>query len=112
MGKLIAGCFYSEEIFKINFPNEYLIEKIIRKKGKQVFFKLFEFDNTHNSWINTRDVQKINVSSTLAMNVIGIPQAGDTKNIITNIKHIHINLIKSNSSSNKITNLFMCKNNK
>ncbi|KAE9543661.1 hypothetical protein AGLY_002057 [Aphis glycines] len=51
-GKPIAGCFYSEEICKTNYPNEYLIEKIIRRKGKQVFVKWLEFDNTHNSWIN------------------------------------------------------------
>ncbi|XP_060876651.1 uncharacterized protein LOC132949674 [Metopolophium dirhodum] len=36
MGKPIAGCFYSEEIYKTNFPNEYLIEKIIRKKQNQI----------------------------------------------------------------------------
>jgi len=58
MGKPIAGCFYSEEMFKTNFPNEYLIEKIIRKKGKKVFVKWLGFDNTHNSWINTCDVKK------------------------------------------------------
>ncbi|KAL4123304.1 hypothetical protein QTP88_015502 [Uroleucon formosanum] len=28
-GKPIAGCFYSEEILKTNFPNDYLVEKII-----------------------------------------------------------------------------------
>jgi len=58
MGKPIAGCFYSEEIFKTYFPNEYLIEKIIRKKGDQMYVKWLGFDNTHNSWINTRDVKK------------------------------------------------------
>ncbi|XP_022174124.1 uncharacterized protein LOC111036422 [Myzus persicae] len=58
MGKPIAGCFYSEEIYKTNFPNEYLIEKIIRKKQNQMYVKWLGFDNTHNSWINTRDVKK------------------------------------------------------
>ena len=58
MGKPIAGCFYSEEINKTNFPNEYLIEKIIRKKQNQMYVKWLGFDNTHNSWINTRDVKK------------------------------------------------------
>ncbi|XP_050066654.1 uncharacterized protein LOC126555819 [Aphis gossypii] len=38
-GKPIAGCFYSEEIHKTNHRNEYLIEKIIRRKGNQVFVK-------------------------------------------------------------------------
>ncbi|KAE9542747.1 hypothetical protein AGLY_002658 [Aphis glycines] len=35
----IAGCFYTEEISKTNFPNDYLIEKIIRKKGNQIYVK-------------------------------------------------------------------------
>ncbi|KAE9521388.1 hypothetical protein AGLY_018210, partial [Aphis glycines] len=35
----IAGCFYTEEISKTNFPNDYLIEKIIRKKGNQLYVK-------------------------------------------------------------------------
>lgn len=58
MSKPIAGCFYSSEISKTNFPHEYLIEKIIRKKGDQAYVKWLGFDNTHNSWINTRDVKK------------------------------------------------------
>jgi len=57
-GKPIAGCFYSEEILKTNYPNDYLVEKIIRKKGKQIFVKWLGFDNTHNSWINTSDIRK------------------------------------------------------
>jgi len=58
MGKPIAGCFYSSEILKTKHPNEYLIEKIIRKKQNQMLVKWLGFDNTHNSWINTRDVKK------------------------------------------------------
>ncbi|KAL4104851.1 hypothetical protein QTP88_020127 [Uroleucon formosanum] len=36
-GKPIAGCFYSEEILKTNYPNNYLVEKIIHRKGNQIF---------------------------------------------------------------------------
>ena len=57
-GKPIAGCFYSEEILKTNYPNNYLVEKIIRRKGEQMFVKWLGFDNTHNSWINMRDIKK------------------------------------------------------
>jgi len=57
-GKPIAGCFYSEEIQKTNHPNDYLIEKIIRKKGDLILVKWLGFDNTHNSWINTGDIRK------------------------------------------------------
>jgi hypothetical protein len=57
-GQPIAGCFYSEEICKTNYPNDYLIEKIIRRKGKQSLVKWLGFDNSHNSWINTSDLKK------------------------------------------------------
>jgi hypothetical protein len=57
-GKPIAGCFYPEEILKTNYPNDFLVEKIIRKKGNQIFVKWLGFDNTHNSWINTSDIRK------------------------------------------------------
>jgi len=56
-GKPIAGCFYSEEIHKTNHRNEYLIEKIIRKKGNQVFVKWLGFDATHNSWLKASDLK-------------------------------------------------------
>jgi len=56
-GNPFAGCFYSEEIFKTNYPNEYLIEKIIRRRGKQIFVKWKGLDSTHNSWIYTRDIK-------------------------------------------------------
>ncbi len=57
-GKPIAGCFYSEELLKTNYPNDYLVEKIIRRKGKQIYVKWLGFDSTHNSWINTSDIRK------------------------------------------------------
>lgn len=57
-GKPIAGCFYSEEISKTNYPNDYLIEKIVRRKGDQLFVKWLGFDKSHNSWIKTRDIRK------------------------------------------------------
>lgn len=55
--KPIAGCFYTEEISKTNHPNDYLIEKILRKKGKQVLVKWLGFDNSHNSWVNISDLK-------------------------------------------------------
>ncbi|KAF0771145.1 Uncharacterized protein FWK35_00003046 [Aphis craccivora] len=36
-GKPIADCFYSKEILKTNYPNDYLVEKIIRRKGYTKF---------------------------------------------------------------------------
>ncbi|KAF0712107.1 Uncharacterized protein FWK35_00029830 [Aphis craccivora] len=57
-GTPIAGCFYYEELLKTNYPNDYLVEKIIRRKGKQIYVKWLGFDSTHNSWINTSDIRK------------------------------------------------------
>jgi len=57
-GKPIAGSFYSEEICKTKYPKDYLIDKIIRKKGDKLFVKWLGFDNSHNSWIYTRDISK------------------------------------------------------
>jgi len=78
IGNPILGCFYSEEIQRTNLPNDYSVEKIIRKKRKQMFVKLLRFDNVHNSWVNTSD---ISISRALDMNVSGCSQAGETKNL-------------------------------
>jgi hypothetical protein len=57
-GSPIAGCFYLEEINKTDFPNDYLVEKIIRKKGNRVLVKWLGFDSIHNSWIKEHDIKK------------------------------------------------------
>ena len=57
-GVPIADYFYSEEINKTNFPNDYLIEKIIRKNGNQVLVKWLGFDSSHNSFIKASDIRK------------------------------------------------------
>lgn len=56
-GQLIAGCFYSEEICKTNYANDYLVEKIIRRKGNKSLVKWLGFDESHNSWVNTKDLK-------------------------------------------------------
>jgi uncharacterized protein YcnI len=57
-GKTSDGCFYSEETFKTNYPNDYLIEKIVRKKGDQIYIKWVGFNSSKNSWINKSDIKK------------------------------------------------------
>lgn len=56
--KPIAGCFYQEQIHKTNHPDDYQVEKFIRRKGNRVFVKLLGFDSSHNSWINTSVFKK------------------------------------------------------
>lgn len=47
----IKGAFYEYELQKTKHPDTFLVEKVIRKKGNQLFVKWLGFDNTHNSWI-------------------------------------------------------------
>lgn len=54
----ISGCFYSEEISGTNYPDSFLVEKIIRRRGTQLFVKWLGFDKSENSWINISDVVK------------------------------------------------------
>jgi len=37
-------------------PDVYLIEKVLRKKGDEVYVKWPGFDNSHNSWIYKNNV--------------------------------------------------------
>lgn len=55
-GDLIKGGFYEEELQKTQFPNTYLVEKILKRKGSQVYVKWLGFNSSHNSWINKKDI--------------------------------------------------------
>lgn len=55
-GQNIQGTFYTEELLKTKYPDVYLIEKVIKAKGKQLLVKWLGFDNSHNSWINKTDL--------------------------------------------------------
>lgn len=55
-GQNIQGSFYTEELLKTKYPDIYLVEKVLKTKGKRVFVKWLGFDNTHNSWINKTDL--------------------------------------------------------
>lgn len=52
----IKGGFYEVELQKAKYPDTYLIEKVIRKKGNQLYVKWLGFDTTHNSWIPETDM--------------------------------------------------------
>ncbi|XP_015124149.1 uncharacterized protein LOC107046139 [Diachasma alloeum] len=52
----IEGGFYQEELTKVIYPDVYLIEKVLRRRGNKVFVKWLGFDNAHNSWINDDDL--------------------------------------------------------
>ena len=59
-GEKIDGSFYQEELQKTNFKkdNEYIIEKIIKTKGNQIYVKWRGYSNNFNSWIDKNTVTK------------------------------------------------------
>lgn len=48
----ILGAFYEEELQKTKYPNIYLVEKVIKKKGNKVFVKWLGLPDSENSWID------------------------------------------------------------
>lgn len=51
-GQPIMGSFYEKELQKTNYPDVYLIEKVLQKKESKVFVKWLGFSKKHNSWID------------------------------------------------------------
>ncbi len=55
-GKKIKGAFYSEELIPTNYPDIYLVEKVLRRKGNKALVKFLGFDSSKNLWINNKDI--------------------------------------------------------
>ncbi|XP_026824761.1 uncharacterized protein LOC113561774 [Ooceraea biroi] len=55
-GEPIAGGFYEHELHHVANPNIYLVEKVLRRKGAEVYVKWLGFDDSHNSWIHKDNV--------------------------------------------------------
>lgn len=51
-GQPIKGCFYEQELQKTKYPNVYLVEKVLKKRGNEVFVKWLGFSKDKNTWIN------------------------------------------------------------
>ncbi|KAL6418058.1 hypothetical protein ACFW04_012375 [Cataglyphis niger] len=47
----IAGGFYEHELLRVSDPDVYLVEKVLRRRGDEVYVKWLGMDETHNSWI-------------------------------------------------------------
>ena len=50
-GEEIIGTFYEKELQKTS-QEEFRIEKVIKRKGEQIYVKWKEYDNSFNSWID------------------------------------------------------------
>ncbi len=59
----IEGAFYEKELQRIQLPEEFRIEKVLRKKkqGKRTLYlvKWLGWDKTFNSWISEQDLGKL-----------------------------------------------------
>ena len=58
--KIIKGVFYEKELqLTKNTTGEYIIEKILKTKGNQMYVKWRGYSNNFNSWINKYDIKNI-----------------------------------------------------
>ena len=57
--EIIKGIFYEKELqLTKNNSDEYIIEKILKTKGNQMYVKWRGFSNNFNSWVNKYDIKK------------------------------------------------------
>ena len=57
--EIIKGLFYEIELSKTkNNSDEYIIEKILKTKGNQMYVKWRGYSNNFNSWVNKSDITK------------------------------------------------------
>lgn len=55
---IIRGCFYEQEIKLTNFPDTFLIERIIKKSKNYIFVKWLGLNSKFNSWVKSTDIVK------------------------------------------------------
>ncbi|XP_031335677.1 uncharacterized protein LOC116165394 [Photinus pyralis] len=55
-GKPIAGGFYEYELQKTKNHDVYLIEKVLKKRGNEIYVTWLGLDKSHNQWINKNNV--------------------------------------------------------
>ena len=54
-GEKIIGTFYENEL-QGSKQNEFRIEKVIKRKGDELYVKWKGYDNSFNSWIDKKDI--------------------------------------------------------
>ena len=57
--EIIKGIFYEKELqLSKNITGEYIIENILKTKGKNIFVKWRSYDSSFNSWVKKSDIKK------------------------------------------------------
>ena len=54
-GEEITGSFSEKELQKTN-QKEFVIEKVLERKGDKLYVKWIGYNNSFNSWINEKDL--------------------------------------------------------
>ncbi|XP_050452188.1 uncharacterized protein LOC126851897 [Cataglyphis hispanica] len=54
--KSVARAFYEHELHRVNYPDVYLVKKVLCKRGDEVYVKWLGFDGSHNSWIHKNNI--------------------------------------------------------
>lgn len=55
-GNVIQGGFYEPELARVKYPDIYLVEIFLQKRGSKVLVKWLGFPSEHNSWIDIKEV--------------------------------------------------------
>jgi hypothetical protein len=55
-GNIIKEEFYKDESLKTKYKDLYLTLQVLKKKGNKLNVKWLDFPNSHNSWIDVKDV--------------------------------------------------------
>jgi len=50
-GNTISGAFYEEELQKTKYPDTFLVERVLRRKGGKALVRWLGMDSSHDSWI-------------------------------------------------------------
>ncbi|XP_066261340.1 uncharacterized protein [Euwallacea similis] len=64
----IKSAFYEYDLQKTKHPDIYLVEKVLRRKGRKVYVKWLGFDKTHNSWIDINNKFAVEENSDIQFN--------------------------------------------
>ena len=57
--EIIKGIFYEKELqLTKNISDEYIIEKVLKTKGNQMYVKWRGYNNNFNSWVNKYGIKK------------------------------------------------------
>ena len=69
--EIIKGIFYQKELqLSKNTTGEYIVEKVLKVKGNQMYVKWREYNNNFNSWVNKSDIKNIYKKNHVIINFI------------------------------------------